>query len=84
MASALNRNRQLALVSRAGACYAPGQDFSPFGHALAKARHVLIIHLVDFIYTEAAHLAAALAAAADRALLSFDFLSFFGQAINLL
>ena len=59
MASALDRNGQLTLMCGAGAGNAAGQDLSPLGHIAAKSCDILIVDILDLIYTEAAYLATA-------------------------
>src|SRR5699024_10430444 len=62
VARTLDRLGQLALVMRAGAGHAAGQDLAALGHILAQAGSILVVDVLDLIHTKSANLAAATAA----------------------
>lgn len=69
MTSTLDRDRQLTLMTGAGAGHAAGQDLGTLGDISAELRIILVIDGFYFIDAEAANLLAALAA--TTAVISF-------------
>src|SRR5512146_2838002 len=59
VARALDGGRKPALVRRAHAGQATGNDLAPLGHKLLQQAHVLVIDVVNFLDAELAHLLAA-------------------------
>ena len=59
MTRTLDRDGQLALMRCTGACYAAGQDLSALRHIAAESCDILVVDVLDLIYTEAAYLATA-------------------------
>src|SRR5699024_2499080 len=54
IARALDRSRQLALVTRGGAGNAAGDDFAGFGHILLERLDILVIDFLDACGSETA------------------------------
>src|SRR5450830_1108770 len=54
LARALDRNRELPLVTAADSSDAPGPDLAALGHVAAQAARVLPVDLLDFVLTEMA------------------------------
>ncbi len=59
MTRTLDSYGQLALMCRAGAGDTAGQNLCALGHIAAKSCDILIVDILDLIYTEAAYLATA-------------------------
>ena len=70
MARTLDRNRQVALMARAGAGDPAGQDLGALGDVAAEFRDILVIDVLHFIDAESAYFLAALAAAASASFIS--------------
>lgn len=59
MACALDRYGELALMRRAGAGDTARQDLGALGHIAAEPCDILVVDVLDPIYTETAYLTAA-------------------------
>ena len=59
MTRTLDRYGEFALMCRAGAGDTAGQDLGALGHIAAKSCDILVVDVLDLIYTEAAYLTAA-------------------------
>lgn len=62
MTRALDRSREVALMSCAGTCYTAGKDLSSLGQVTADAVYILVVDMLYLINTESANFLAALSA----------------------